>query len=277
MAVDGRQLVFFIVSAVGLALLVDVLFYFLGGLSNAINALIWGFLRMYTPAVGAVLADRGVILSRPRITGRLIVYYLIAPAMAFLAIAIYTVLTMLFGWFNVSGLLETLRPVLVFVDPATAMSIIVLNAYVTAITLNALFAFGEELGWRGFLQDRLESLGLGFVRSSLVVGVVWGFWHASAIILLGYNYPENRLLGTLLFPVFTTSMSLPHALVKKMSSSVLPAASLHGAVNAVWSVTLLTTEVSREAGGLGVMAVASWALVSTALYLFYRFTSRRAV
>ncbi len=60
-----------------------------------------------------------------------------------------------------------------------------------------------------------------------------GIWHASTIILLGYNYPENRLVGAFLFTLFTAAASIPHSYVGKISSSILPAASLHGAVNAL--------------------------------------------
>ncbi len=42
------------------------------------------------------------------------------------------------------------------------------------IILWALIA--EELGWRGFLQERGEAK-LGPVLTPLVVGVVWGLWH----------------------------------------------------------------------------------------------------
>ncbi|MFN3805404.1 MAG: CPBP family intramembrane glutamate endopeptidase, partial [Pyrobaculum sp.] len=90
------------------------------------------------------------------------------------------------------------------------------------------------------------------------------------ILLLGHNYPDNRLLGVFLFPVLTTTFSYPLALVRRISSSAFPCASLHGAINAVWPLTLLTTALPREAGGLGLLAAASWILASIVLYLATR-------
>ncbi|MEM4184944.1 MAG: CPBP family intramembrane glutamic endopeptidase [Nitrososphaerota archaeon] len=136
-----------------------------------------------------------------------------------------------------------------------------------ALTINTLFALGEEIGWRGYLQVELEERGLGAVRAALVVGLVWGLWHASGIILLGHNYPENRLLGAALFIAFTASLSLPHADVRRRSSSVLPAASLHGTINAVWGLTILVTTLQRELGGLGPAGIAAWAVTSAITHI----------
>ena len=59
-------------------------------------------------------------------------------------------------------------------------------------TINGLFAFGEEYGWRGVLMDELRPLGA--FKANLLTGVMWGFWHAP-VILLGFNYGAERRLG----------------------------------------------------------------------------------
>lgn len=51
-------------------------------------------------------------------------------------------------------------------------------------TVNAVFAFGEEFGWRGYLLWELAPW--GFWRASFAIGVVWGLWHAP-IIVAGYR------------------------------------------------------------------------------------------
>jgi hypothetical protein len=48
---------------------------------------------------------------------------------------------------------------------------------------------------------------------------------------------------------------------------VLPAASLHGSINAVWGLTILTTDLPREVAGLGPLAYTSWIVISLAIYL----------
>ena len=64
------------------------------------------------------------------------------------------------------------------------------SGLVAGVTINGLFAFGEEYGWRGFLMDELRPLGA--VRANLLTGVLWGLFHAP-IILLGYNFDPYRL------------------------------------------------------------------------------------
>ncbi|MDP6947194.1 MAG: CPBP family intramembrane metalloprotease, partial [Myxococcota bacterium] len=49
----------------------------------------------------------------------------------------------------------------------------------TTLNLLILFVFtsGEELGWRGYLQRRMETA-FGVRRGIMLLGLIWGFWHA---------------------------------------------------------------------------------------------------
>ena len=73
-------------------------------------------------------------------------------------------------------------------------------ALIAGPTINTLFAFGEELGWRGFLQKELSHL--GFWKSSFLIGLIWGIWHAP-LILQGYNYPQHPIFGVVMMIIFT--------------------------------------------------------------------------
>lgn len=77
-------------------------------------------------------------------------------------------------------------------------------ALVAGPTINGLAAFGEEFGWRGFLQNELASV--GFWRSSLGIGVIWGLWYLP-LILGGYNYPGMPVKGLGMMILFTVAWS----------------------------------------------------------------------
>lgn len=268
MAANRGRIIAFSALSMLLAALVDVAAYLLGGLTDSLIALAWGAARMYTPAASAVLVGGFQVVKRSlRLKMRAIISFLLSPLIAFAALALYAFITSLTGHFS----LEPLRGLVPLeITPEALIVLTLVNSYLAALTLNALFALGEEIGWRGYLQPELEASGLGRVRAALVVGLIWGLWHASAILLLGHNYPENRLLGAALFIAFTTSLSLPHADITHHSSSIMPAASLHGAINAVWGLTVLATDLPRELGGLGPIGIASWTITSTATHLILR-------
>ena len=50
-----------------------------------------------------------------------------------------------------------------------------LQTVLLAPILAIVIAFGEEYGWRGYLQTELFKFGR--VRGVLLVGVIWGVWH----------------------------------------------------------------------------------------------------
>ncbi len=103
-------------------------------------------------------------------------------------------------------------------------------AFTLAIPFNMIFTFGEEFGWRGYLLPRLSPLG-GIV-AAIIVGIVWGLWHAPLIVLNGYNYPGHPWWGVVMMVVFTTALSMIFAWLRFRSGSVWPSTLAHAAINA---------------------------------------------
>jgi membrane protease YdiL (CAAX protease family) len=103
-------------------------------------------------------------------------------------------------------------------------------AFTFAIPINMIFTFGEEFGWRGYLLPRLAPL--GGIPAALIVGVIWGLWHAPLIVLDGYNYPGHPALGVVMMVVFTTALSVIFAWLRFRSGSVWPSTLAHAAINA---------------------------------------------
>ena len=285
-----KDLAAFAALSFALAALVDVWFLHARGsradpLTLSLLALAWGLLRMYTPTVGALLALKvsgksiaGELRSYLGLGRRALAYFLLAPLLAYLAVGVYALLGLALGLVDLSKpvrmtLEQLARQGLEVPEESVRLLLFaqLLLAYVAAVTINALFALGEELGWRGYMFRRLGSR--SDLESTLAIGVVWGLWHATAIGLLGHNYPVLRWAGVPLFTAFCvllTALMLP--LVDR-AGSVLPAASLHGAVNALWGYTILVSKVEGVAGevlgGMGVLGLASlaaaWPALRTAL------------
>ena len=127
-------------------------------------------------------------------------------------------------------------------------------------TVNAVFAFGEEFGWRGYLLWELAPL--GFWKASAAIGVVWGLWHAP-IIADGYNYPSFPVVGVAAMTVACLAFSPLYTYLVLRAESVLAAALVHGVFNgsaglvvahAVADGAVLEELVASPVGVAGVVA-----------------------
>lgn len=95
-------------------------------------------------------------------------------------------------------------------------------------TVNAIFAFGEEFGWRGYLLWELAPW--GFWKASFAIGALWGVWHAP-VIVAGYNYPSFPVIGVVAMTIACLSFSPVYTFLVIRSESVIAAAFLHGVFN----------------------------------------------
>ncbi len=156
--------------------------------------------------------------------------------------------------------------------PLESMVAIQLGTILIAPLLNAPFAFGEELGWRGYLLPRL--LPLGQIRALLISGAIWGVWHAPAI-LLGHNYPGAPVLGTFMMIVFCVLMGIVLGWTRLVTGSVWPAVIGHAALNGSAGVTLLFFRAGYEPDTtlVGITGWSGWIL--PLLLVVYLFASRR--
>lgn len=98
-----------------------------------------------------------------------------------------------------------------FGDPLLSYDLInFFNTYITLIFLSFLIIwpqyFGEEYGWRFYLQDRLFPL-FGPYLGVLILGAIWGIWHAGNIFM-GMNWPGQPILGILNITILTIILSV---------------------------------------------------------------------
>ena len=143
------------------------------------------------------------------------------------------------------------------------------GALVAGFTINGLFAFGEEYGWRGWLADELRPLGAFW--ANVITGVLWGVWHAP-LILLGFNYGTYGRIGT----AFMVALCIPFSFLlwraREVTGSLLAPAILHGAFNGVAGLfaVLLVDANPLVAAPTGLIGAGSVAVVAALFWLLTR-------
>ena len=196
---------------------------------------------MYTPTLGALVArllversgfsDAGLRLGR---LGYYPLAWLLPVAIAIAAGLISVALNLAHFDPHFTQLQETLRRAQggrpVRLPPVWVLwTLMPLQVLTFGVAFNCLATFGEEFGWRGYLQMRL--LRLGPRNAMLLTGVVWGLWHAP-VILQGYNYPAHPRLGVALFVVFCMAWAIILGWLRLRSASLWPCVIAHAALNA---------------------------------------------
>lgn len=148
----------------------------------------------------------------------------------------------------------------------------VAQAVLLAPILNSVATFGEEFGWRGYLQPKL--LHLGTRRALVLTGAIWGVWHWP-VILMGYNYGFDYLgapfLGPLAMVWFTVVAGTLLGWLTLRGKSAWPAVIGHAALNGMAGLgviflrgdphTLLGPTPVGLIGGIGFTATAVVILV----------------
>lgn len=151
-------------------------------------------------------------------------------------------------------------------SPALVLPLLFVVTLVISPFINGLFGFGEELGWRGYLLPKL--MALGKVKAYLLLGIVWGLWHLP-LILIGFTYPGQPILGTLAFIALTITFGIYlNELTLRHGSSIL-AGWVHGVFNSqklgIWALIFPITNplIGGFAGIVGIMVWLSLGLWET--------------
>ena len=76
----------------------------------------------------------------------------------------------------------------------------VLSTFLLVFVLNG---FGEETGWRGYLQDRLQRR-FNPLPATLIVSVIWAVWHTPFFFILS-TYTGFNAMTLVMFPLGLTS------------------------------------------------------------------------
>jgi membrane protease YdiL (CAAX protease family) len=122
----------------------------------------------------------------------------------------------------------------------TLVTIQIFQAILLAPILNLIPVFGEEFGWRAYLQPKL--LPLGERKTYLWMGLIWGVWHAPVIAMgynYGYEYPGSPWAGVLLFIWVTFGIGTFFGWATLRAKNLWPAVIGHAVLNGTASAVLL--------------------------------------
>jgi membrane protease YdiL (CAAX protease family) len=232
-------------TAAGLAILL--------GLREAegLKYTIFGMAYMLLPAICAVILQK-IHKEKPfrnlNISFRLNLWFLVAVIVPFIYAFLALGISLMFPGVSFSpdyeGLLSVLpaeqaelaKEQLFRFPPVVFFFIQLLNAIIAGCTINAVFAFGEELGWRGYLLKALKDKKL--LPASLIIGGVWGLWHFP-LILIGHNYPQHPVIGVGMMIIFCVLLTPVMIYIVIKSKSVITAAIFHGCLNAIAGIGIL--------------------------------------
>lgn len=145
------------------------------------------------------------------------------------------------------------------------LALMTLSGLLAGATVNAVFAFGEEAAWRGWLLKQFENKSLPV--QSLIIGSIWGLWHFP-LILNGHNYPQHPVAGVFMMVLLCILMTPLLIYFRKKSGSVIVPAIMHGSINALVGVSDLLVEPKSDLliGGPGLAGMLVFLLTDLVIF-----------
>jgi len=132
-----------------------------------------------------------------------------------------------------------IKSLLFWLVPEIAFSISTLHGSeaFTFLFTGFFITLGEELGWRGFLQDALRNIKP--VKRAIIIGVMWEIWHFTTRMSVGLHISTFVRIG-----IFIIALSLiSYALIKlteKTKSLFIPV-TVHAWINTLFEYSSTTT------------------------------------
>ena len=141
---------------------------------------------------------------------------------------------------NMTTLRQTLANSGVTVDVYVIFIAQIVQGVLIGPIINIIFTLGEEIGWRGYLLQKLCKE-FSTKKAIIISGIIWGIWHAP-IIAMGHNYgtgyagaPYLGIFAMIIFCVVVGSY-LSYLVIK--TKSVIPCGVAHSAINAFAAISL---------------------------------------
>jgi len=116
--------------------------------------------------------------------------------------------------------------------------------------------FGQEFGWRGYLQPRLSRNSL---LSAVLTGLIWGVW-LSLVTWRAYRLGGSAIIGLLVIPFACVCLSIILGWFRSRTGSIWATSLLHGAI-AVAGGSLIVAPIYVTAEVVSVSSLGIWSLI----------------
>ncbi|MFV0469216.1 MAG: CPBP family intramembrane glutamic endopeptidase [Dysgonomonas sp.] len=299
--INWRKIGLYILFSFGLSWLTAAGLYLSGtGLNNILSTFVVALFYMMSPAIAVLIVQRLIYKESLKPYGLWykkngLKWFLHIPLFFVLLYLLVFAFVALFGNglhiaqfgildFSSDGFLERLfalvpnlpdnvrdmyEQIFTHVSPFMLLIIFFIAGIIAGSTINMVFAFGEELGWRGLLL--YETQKLGFLKSSLIIGSIWGLWHAP-LIMMGHNYPNHPYIGILVMCLFTISITPIFIYIRLKTKSIIGPSIFHGMINSmggalVFYIAGYDEMFSSIAGAAGILAGLT---ISVCIFIFDR-------
>lgn len=152
------------------------------------------------------------------------------------------------------------------IDGWGLLAITIFSSMFAGLTINAFFASGEEIAWRGFLPRVMSDW--GFWKKSLIIGIIWGFWHMP-LILMGHNYPDHPIAGVFMMVLLCVVMTPVFLYLREKSGSTMVAAIAHGTLNGSAGISVMYLAGGNDllCGTTGLVGIMIFAILDLLIYI----------
>ncbi|NLT51539.1 MAG: CPBP family intramembrane metalloprotease [Ignavibacteria bacterium] len=266
-----------------------------GDITNRIGFTVLGAIIMFIPTISVIIVKKYIhheklktdLLISFKINKWFFIAWLILPVIMLFSLGISLIFPDVIYSLEMAGFIKRFESMLtpeqieqmrnsLATLPINPIWLFLLQGLIAGVTINAIAAFGEELGWRGFLLKEFKEM--HFFKAAIIIGFIWGIWHAP-LILMGYNYPQHPKIGVFMMIIFCILITPLLIYITVKSKSVIAAAILHGTMNGTYGISLMLTDGGNDltVGLTGLSGFIALTVVLIFLFIYDYFISKEKI
>ena len=228
---DKKSLKNYLIITLGISLLIEIAYIITAKITGSGN----GFFMvaiLWTPAITAFVF---AIKYYKRISMLGVTIGKATPILLGLFLpVVYLLISYLISWAIAGDQtigLETLATNLGWKAESKDLPIFFILSHVAVgIFPSCIGAFGEELGWRGFMYPVMERVH-GRKKALLYSGLIFALWQLPLVIAGLYEVQTVLWYGVIMFIIYQTVLGFILAWLRSVSKSILPPLFIHASTN----------------------------------------------